>query len=344
MLFYDEFTLAVLKQRMPEYLEKTCGITDLRRPFRCLNPSHEDKHPSMSFDARTSNVRCFSCGAGGDVFDVAGWVEGVEAFPEKVGAVARAVGFPLQPSSLGRASGLSEPSRKASADKPMPLDGINLIDGMQRAIWTLLEEPQGGRALDYLRSRRFDDALIADSFVGWVEHPSELFPSMRAQPCDAGYIVLGFPHVAEPDDWVTFPYAVFRPCGNDEGPKELKPPGLAAPLWREYLFARTGDGPLYVTEGVFDAMSLTALLGAQACALCGTSGVERLLQVVRQVPRERIPRLVLALDSDSAGEAMAQRLSEELEGLGVEHSIAPPYPCDCKDANEYLILERGRHE
>ncbi|MBQ0162401.1 MAG: hypothetical protein KBS84_04460, partial [Treponema sp.] len=40
--------------------------------FSCLNPSHDDKHPSMSFDSRRNRCHCFSCGVDYDIFDVIG--------------------------------------------------------------------------------------------------------------------------------------------------------------------------------------------------------------------------------------------------------------------------------
>ena len=38
--------------------------------FSCLNPSHDDKHPSMSFDSKRNRCHCFSCGVDYDIFDV----------------------------------------------------------------------------------------------------------------------------------------------------------------------------------------------------------------------------------------------------------------------------------
>ena len=35
--------------------------------FSCLNPAHEDKHPSMSFDSRRNRCHCFSCGVDYDI-------------------------------------------------------------------------------------------------------------------------------------------------------------------------------------------------------------------------------------------------------------------------------------
>lgn len=57
-----------IKDRLEEYL-RNLGI-DVRKNFRCLNPKHEDKHPSMSYDKNRKKVHCFSCLADYDIFDV----------------------------------------------------------------------------------------------------------------------------------------------------------------------------------------------------------------------------------------------------------------------------------
>lgn len=349
MSLYSDETLAALKERMPDYLNNVCGIPNLCRPFHCLTPTHEDKDPSMRFYAPSNTVKCFSCDAHGDVFEVAGWVEGIEGFRARVEAVARAVGFSLETTAQPRRR---RRYRTPAITAPKPLEQVNLIDSMQRAIYALLEEPEGRRALEYLHGRGFDDQLLADSFVGWVQHPSELFPSMaKAWRSSAGYIVLGFPETTQPDEgypdgYATVPYAVFRPLDAGATCKELKPKGLPAPLWREHLLGRmlNPSQRLYITEGIFDAMSLATLIDASACALCGESGVGRLLQVVGQVPREALPQIVFALDSDEAGGQMTEKLSNGLMELGIAHAIKSPYPKGCKDANEYLMLVRGCHE
>lgn len=353
MSLYSDETLAALKERMPDYLNNVCGITNPRRPFHCLTPTHEDKDPSMHYHAPSNTVKCFSCDAHGDVFDVAGWVEGAKDFPAKVEAVAHAVNFPLEPTAQPRRR---RRYRTPAIAAPKPLVQVDFIDSMQQAMWTLLEEPEGRRALEYLHGRGFDDQLLADSFVGWVQHPSEFYPGMKAPASNDGYMVLGFPELTAieavelegfPKPFhVRIPYAVFRRPVPDAHPKEFKPPRITAPIWREHLLTGSYrlDEEVYVTEGIFDAMSLATLIDASTCALCGESGVGRLLQVVRQVPREALPQIVLALDSDEAGDRMTEKLSNGLMELGIAHAIKPPYPKGCKDANEYLMLVRGCHE
>ncbi|TFZ14963.1 hypothetical protein E2P75_10135 [Limosilactobacillus fermentum] len=53
----------------PQYLD-ILGVST-KGPFKCLNPNHMDKTPSMSFDAKDGrHVHCFGCGATWDIFDL----------------------------------------------------------------------------------------------------------------------------------------------------------------------------------------------------------------------------------------------------------------------------------
>lgn len=348
---YDDFALEALKEQMPEYLEKVCGVTNLRHRFRCLSPAHEDKNPSMSYHSKTNRVHCFSCGISGDVFEVAGWVEGSVTFPAKVNAVARAVGFPLYVGAQTAPRRLFNHPRRPLFPKPMPIVGEDLSGKMKQAQHALLETPQGKAALNYLHKRGLWGKYIEDSHIGWVSHPSVMFPDMKAAPSNDGYLAFGFPILTEnPADLSIYdsatPYVVFRACKDDAKPKELKPAGLPAPLWNEYLlYTGTHDPsfPVYIVEGIFDALSLASLCGIQACATCG-GGVNRLLQVIAHAPKENLPELVLAFDSDDAGARYTKAVSDGLKELGIPHSIAFPYPRRCKDANELLMLESGHHE
>jgi len=53
------------KRQLESYLQGR-GI-NTKKPFRCLNPSHEDKNPSMSSDSNRDRVHCFGCGADYDI-------------------------------------------------------------------------------------------------------------------------------------------------------------------------------------------------------------------------------------------------------------------------------------
>ena len=61
-------TFNTLRPYLFDYL-RAKGI-DPRRRFRCLNPDHLDRNPSMAYDARRHKVHCFACGADYDLFDL----------------------------------------------------------------------------------------------------------------------------------------------------------------------------------------------------------------------------------------------------------------------------------
>jgi hypothetical protein len=70
-----------LKLKLPDYLDNR-GIK-LRRKFNCLNPDHDDKNPSMSYDKKRNKVHCFSCNATYDLFELIGIEYGLTSFSEQ---------------------------------------------------------------------------------------------------------------------------------------------------------------------------------------------------------------------------------------------------------------------
>lgn len=57
-----------IKDQLTDYLT-TKGI-NINKPFNCLNPLHNDKKPSMSYDKARNKCHCFSCNADYDTFDL----------------------------------------------------------------------------------------------------------------------------------------------------------------------------------------------------------------------------------------------------------------------------------
>lgn len=82
MLNTNDNKKAVAKAALPGYLETSHGI-DTSRFFRCLNPEHEDRHPSMALDRKNHRCVCFSCGARYDIFDLVGIDYGITNTAQK---------------------------------------------------------------------------------------------------------------------------------------------------------------------------------------------------------------------------------------------------------------------
>src|SRR5690606_8354676 len=73
----SESEIARIKADLPiEIALDRLGIEHRRGRFQCLNPDHDDSHPSASIHPRDNYVHCFACGWSGDVIRL---VEAVEA-------------------------------------------------------------------------------------------------------------------------------------------------------------------------------------------------------------------------------------------------------------------------
>ena len=82
-MLYNDFakTKEYLKTQLPEYLRNK-GINPEVR-FCCLNPNHDDRHPSMSYNPNNYTVHCFSCNETYDIFALIGIDFGLTDFKDQ---------------------------------------------------------------------------------------------------------------------------------------------------------------------------------------------------------------------------------------------------------------------
>src|SRR3990167_475275 len=73
---FDE-AVANLKGYLPKYLQDQ-GIDTSKGVFKCINPAHQDKKPSMRLyaDKVQPDMHCYSCGLSADLFTAAHFLEG----------------------------------------------------------------------------------------------------------------------------------------------------------------------------------------------------------------------------------------------------------------------------
>ena len=84
MYIQNRVNIDNFKPLLADYLINKSGVSNINRPFKCLNPNHEDRHPSMSFTEKYNICKCFSCGATYDIFDLIGIDYGVDYFKDKL--------------------------------------------------------------------------------------------------------------------------------------------------------------------------------------------------------------------------------------------------------------------
>lgn len=115
---------------------------------------------------------------------------------------------------------------------------------------------------------------------------------------------------------------------------------LSPRLWNPA--ALDGGRPVFIVEGIIDALSLEAV-GAEAVALQGTSGIDRLMHELdaRRAAGKTVPVLVDALDADAPGRKAAKKLKEGAGARGVSVYDGAKIVGSCKDANEALTSDRA---
>lgn len=83
MPYIDRGSIKNFKMLLGDYLTSKHG-KNINKPFTCLNPEHEDRHPSMSYSSKYNICKCFACGVSYDIFDLIGLDYGVTSFLEKL--------------------------------------------------------------------------------------------------------------------------------------------------------------------------------------------------------------------------------------------------------------------
>lgn len=331
-----------LRAAMPELLAARCGVTDLRRSFRCPSPSHDDRTPSAHYYADGQNAHCFGCGRTWDAFSLVGELDGIREFPEQVRAVADAVGYRLEDED--DAPGRRKPARRPRPkpplfDEPRRAGGSDCYEAIGRAFGDLYA-PGNEAGRRYLRWRGLDDTDIARFGLGFTRDPRRIMSEFSVwEPGALGFVTIPFFDDAACG---SAHYCMCRTvCRGEARNKEWRPRGVATPLWREWLLSSAPD-VLYVAEGLIDAMALSKLVGGEVMALGGTSNARRLGQVLYRVDEGLRPRkVVVCMDEDGEGRRARDRISRDLDALRVPHAPMPPYPGGAKDADEWLMAGRG---
>jgi replicative DNA helicase len=276
--------------------------------FSCLNPSHEDKHPSMSFDSRRNRCHCFSCGVDYDIFDVVAidtGLSGKELFNHVYSLYNISVDYENSKNQTSSKS-IPQPESKTKIDinkKTQNEDRENLTEFFEKCHAAV-------EKTDYWKKRGLSKATVDAYNLGyWEEKRRFVIPTGD------------------------FSYNARATWEADKKERYLKPKGQfelfnlkAIPL---------AEQPVFVVEGEFDALSIIEA-GGIAVAL-GSSSNLRFIEFLKS-NRPKYP-LILALDNDEAGRAGEAKLSEELTKIQVDF-VDADITFGFKDANEALVEDR----
>lgn len=281
-------TFDSLRPCLETYLRER-GI-DPRRRFRCLNPDHFDRDPSMGYDARRHKVHCFACGKDYDLFDLLQIEENCASPLETLALASKRYG---RNDVLPPAKETKNPAPQAASQQGSAIAPSDTAAYIDRCA--------GNRKkTDYFARRGISEATANRFSLGYDEQNACV-----VLPCDNGHIV--------------------RRATSEK--RYLNERGRPSPLFQSGLLR--GNEPVFLVEGVFDALSAEEL-GYHACAMNGSGNRTKVAEILRTL--EPYAPILLLPDSDKAGEEWASALSAEFPWL---YRCAPvPHG---KDLNESLL-------
>ncbi len=335
-----ENTIEEIRSRA-DILEVVSEFVPLKKAgknYKGLCPFHSEKTPSFNVSQEKQFFHCFGCGKGGSVFNFLMEIEDIP-FVDAVRKLGYRYHVPIPEKSLTP----FEEKRRSERETLIELNELasNYFSGL------LQDEKAGAKAREYIEARGFDPKTVMDYQLGWsppgwrglLDHlagKNKYSPKLMEK---AGLISIkpasGGKQESRYDRFrgrIIFPFKDVY--GNiigfggrvisDEEPKYLNSPETPLYIKGNHLFGlhksreaiRREDRALIV-EGYFDQIGLHQHGIENTVALCGTALTLNQISLLRKYTAH----VTLVFDSDSAGQAAAQRGFELLLDEGMSVSV-----------------------
>jgi len=295
-----------------------------------LCPFHNEKRPSFTVHAVHQFYKCFSCGAGGDVFKFVMEKDGLSFF-EALKSLAERYGIPM-------------PKRSQYADDESKLRAalMEMHELAQEHFRDNLESAAGEAARAYLVRRGLAPATVEQFGLGYSDRSGRallrIFEQrhLPAEQMEQSGLVgrrqdgslydrfrnrLMFPIHNESGKIIAFGG---RALAADDEPKYLNSP--ETPIYKKsYVLynlhrareAVRKDDRAILVEGYMDAIGVTAAGFAAVVASCGTSLTAQQVQTLKRYSQ----KIVVNFDPDAPGARAAERSINLLLDEGMQVRI-----------------------
>lgn len=315
--------------------------TSLKRTGRTLSglcPFHSEKTPSFVVYPENGSFYCFGCTAGGDVVTFVRKIENLD-YVEAIRFLADKAGMALP----------EDGAEDASADLRRTIFEINRAAA--RHFHSRLAQPEGKIALQYLRSRGVTDKTIRRFGIGWADDSWDM---LKRRLLSQGFEELHLIEAAVIRRGRQNSYDIFRgrvmfpiidTAGKvvgfggrsigDAAPKYLN--SSDTPVFKKsrglyalnFAKAQRG-GRIILTEGYMDTIALNQAGFGETVATLGTALTGEQARLLARYAGE----VVIAYDSDEAGQNATRKAAERLTGTGVQVRVA--WLEGAKDPDEYI--------
>lgn len=322
-----------LKGYLRRYVESVTQKSKGANLYVCpLCGSGTGKSGTGAFSIKNgTSWKCFSCNAGGDIFDLYGAINGTADHNQQLAGLCQIYGISVD--SYSRSSAIDDFSpapeyQKQDENEQHTHNSIHINtytqgNKSQRADYEdfFLQAHSHIKETDYPQQRGLSEETINRFKLGYIaewRHPKA--PNAPASPR------LIIPTSKE---------SYLARDTRDQIP-EVQKPYTKSKVGSIHLFnakaLQTATKPIFIVEGELDALSIIEV-GGEAVALGTTTKVKSLLELLKTKKPEQ--PLIIALDNDDAGEKAYRELSEGLKGLSIPFYRLNPAG-EYKDANEAL--------
>ena len=308
------------KVDIAELIQEYVPLKRAGRNFKGLCPFHGEKTPSFMVNPELQIFKCFGCSVGGDVYTFLQKIEGME-FGEALQHLADRTGIKLV---SYRSTGAEQVRER--------LVGINTLSG-QVYHWLLTQQKVGKEALEYLRQRGLSDEVIKKFNLGFApegwDFLSKFLVGRKKYTADdlnrVGLVVKNYDR---------FRNRIMFPLTNARGQVMGFAGRVLDPEAKEAKYVNTPETEIYhksellyglditrseiknlgwavVVEGEIDAIASWQAGVKNVVAIKGSALTEKQVELLRRL----CDTIVLALDTDVAGDAAARR------GISIADSV-----------------------
>lgn len=272
------------------------------------------------YKADPTRWKCFSCGRGGDIYDLIGEVESLADFKDQDRRIRETLGLPsaeYQNQPKTEQKKVTQVTQHTQVTQQEPVDFTALY----------LEANKNIGKTDYNRglSRETLDRFKIGYIENW-KHPK------APEGTESPRLIIPITK-----------HSYLAVDTRDDIPEEQrqykksKAKGKDPAIWTfNYKALASADRPIFITEGEIDALSIIDI-GGEAVATGSVSYIGQFLERYKEAKTTQ--PLILALDNDKAGETAEEKLAEALDSIGAKYYRLDIYG-DSKDANEALLKDR----
>lgn len=311
-----------IKSNLKNYVESVTEKSKGANMYKCpICGSGNGKNATGAFSIKDDNSwKCFSCGNGGDIFDLYGAINETADYNEQLKGLAELYNINIE-SGYSKNSAFQYSNQKYQ--KQDKNEQYTPTDTNQSEDYTdfFLQAHSHIKETDYWKQRGLTETTVKRFKLGYIAEWRH--PKAPNAPTSPRLII------------PTGPTSYLARDTRAEIPPEQKSYSKSK-VGEIQLFNKRAlkfsKKPIFIVEGELDALSIMDV-GGEAVALGTTTKSKALIELLRAEKPDQ--PLIIALDNDEAGQNATRGLTEGLKGLGIPYYVYNPCG-EYKDVNEAL--------